>query len=238
MLCRAPYTAGVSPVPEALLEVPLVRHLPEELRERLIASGTQRVFERGEVLFLEGADADAVYAVVSGKVKLVRYSPKGKELLLHLVKPGQSFAEAALFGEGTYPATAVALARTSVWLWERDRLLRLTSEVPGLALAMIGSISMWTRRLVQKLELLTQRRVEERLAIYLLGRSGGHDLAAGEAIELREPRHLIAAQCGTAPEVLSRTLRHLEEEGILSAQPGHVRILDPRRLRELAEAIE
>jgi CRP/FNR family transcriptional regulator, dissimilatory nitrate respiration regulator len=225
-------------VPDALLEVPLVKHLPADLRERFTAFGTERRLERGEILFMEGADAEAMYAVVAGKIKLVRYSPKGKELLLHLVKPGQSFAEAALFGEGTYPATAVALARTSVWVWERERLLRLVAEVPGLGLAMIGSISVWTRRLAQKLELLTQRRVEERFAIYLLGRAGGRELAAGEAIELREPRHLIAAQCGTAPEVLSRTLRRLEEEGILHAEAELIRILEPQRLRDLAEAIE
>jgi len=221
-----------------LLEVPLVRHLPEDLSQRLIAIGTERRFERGEILFMEGATAEAMYAVVSGKIKLVRYSPKGKELLLHLVKPGQSFAEAALFGERTYPATAVALERTAVWVWERDRLLRLIAEVPGLALAMIASISVWTRRLAGKLELLTQRRVEERFAIYLLGRAGGRDLAQGEEIELREPRHLIAAQCGTAPEVLSRTLRRLEEEGILHAEAEVIRILEPQRLRDLAEAIE
>lgn len=228
----------MSRFPEPLLEVPLVKHLPEDLRARFLALGKERYLERGEVLFMEGTNAEAMYAVVSGKVKLVRYSPKGKELLLHLVKSGQSFAEAALFGERTYPATAVAVVRTSVWVWERERLLRLVSQVPGLALAMIGSVSMWTRRLAQKLELLTQRRVEERFAIYLLGRAGGSELAAGEAIELREPRHLIAAQCGTAPEVLSRTLRHLEEEGILSADSGAIRVLEPQRLRELAEAID
>ena len=238
MLRHAPYTARMSRVPEALLEVPLVKHLPEDLRARFLAFGIERGLERGEILFMEGASAEAMYAVVSGKVKLVRYSPKGKELLLHLVKPGQSFAEAALFGERTYPATAVAVTRALVWVWERERLLRLVAEVPGLALGMIASISVWTRRLAQKLELLTQRRVEERLAIYLLGRAGGRELTAGEAIELREPRHLIAAQCGTAPEVLSRTLRRLEEEGILRADSGAIRVLAPRRLRDLAEAIE
>jgi CRP/FNR family transcriptional regulator len=97
---------------------------------------------------------------------------------------------------------------------------------------------MWTRKLASKLELLTQRRVEERVALYLLGRAGSSELAPGATIELDDPRHLIAAQCGTGPEVLSRTFRRLEDDGILTSSPHHVTVLDPLRLRALAEWIE
>jgi len=56
--------------------------------------------------------------------------------------------------------------------------------------------------------------------------------------DLSEPRNLIAAQCGTTPEVLSRTFRRLEDDGILEAAPHHVTIHDPDGLRALAELIE
>jgi CRP-like cAMP-binding protein len=103
---------------------------------------------------------------------------------------------------------------------------------------MLASVSAWTRKLVSKLELLTQRRVEERVALYLMARTAGERLANGDTIVLSEPRNLIAAQCGTAPEVLSRTFRSLEEDGILEAAPRHVTVLDAPRLRSLAEWIE
>ena len=60
----------------------------------------------------------------------------------------------------------------------------------------------------------------------------------GDRIELAESRNLIAAQCGTAPEVLSRTFRRLEDDGVLEAAPHHVIIHDPDALRSLAELIE
>ncbi len=224
--------------PEPLWDVPLLRHLPGEMRERVATAGMPKRLERGEILFLEGNTAECMFAVVSGTIKLVRYSPRGKELLLHLVRPGQSFAEAALFGVGTYPATAVAVEPCELWVWPREKLVRLARETPELALGMIGSIAAWTRRLAGKLELLTQRRVEERFALYLLGRAGGRDLTPGDRVELAEPRHLIAAQCGTAPEVLSRTLRRLEDEGIIAAEPDAVNVLDPVRLGALAESLE
>jgi CRP/FNR family transcriptional regulator len=223
---------------EVLATLPLVQHLSDEQRAVVLAAGHERALERGEILFHEGEPADAFYAVISGQIKLVRYSPRGRELLLHLVSAGQSFAEVALFGRGTYPATAEVVEAVRLWCLPRETILNLLRTSPELGLAMLGSVSHWTRKLAGKLDLLTQRRVEERLAIYLLGRAGTLDLEEGDTIPLAEPRNLIAAQCGTAPEVLSRTFRRLEDDGVLEAEPHHVTVLSPERLRALAEWIE
>jgi CRP/FNR family transcriptional regulator len=223
---------------EVLAELPLLSQLAEDQRSAVIEAGHEKSLERGEILFHEGEPSEALFAVISGQLKLVRYSPKGRELLIHLVNPAQTFAEAALFAAATYPATAEATQACRLWCLPRAALLELMRATPELGLAMLGSISVWTRRVVSKLELHTQRRVEERLAIYLLSRAGSRELEPGDRIELAEPRNLIAAQCGTAPEVLSRTFRRLEEEGVLEAAPRHVTITDPGRLADLAELIE
>jgi len=228
----------VSEHPPTLADLPLLQQLTEEQRARVVTAGHQRTVERGEILFHEGEPAEALWAVIEGRLKLVRYSPQGRELLLHLVHPGQTFAEAALFADGTYPATAEAMESSRLWSLPQAALLDLLRGSPELGLAMLGSISLWTRKLATKLELLTQRRVEERLAIYLLSRAGARELMPGDTVELAEPRNLIAAQCGTAPEVLSRTFRRLEDDGLLSAAPHHVTVHLPDRLRELAEHIE
>jgi CRP-like cAMP-binding protein len=228
----------VSGPQDLLAELPLLSHLSGEQRAVVLTAGHERSLERGEILFHEGAPAEAMYAVIEGQLKLVRYSPKGRELLLHVVVPGQTFAEAALFAAGTYPATAEAMQSCRLWCLPRAGLLELLRSSPELALAMLGSISVWTRKLAAKLELHTQRRVEERLAIYILSRAGSRELEPGDRVELAEPRNLIAAQCGTAPEVLSRTLRRLEDDGVLEAAPHHLTITDPKALRALAEWIE
>ena len=223
---------------EILLTHPLLGGLREEERTRVLASGAGRTLVKGEILFHEGDQAEAMYIVLAGRIKLVRYSPRGKELLLHLARPGDSFAEAALFGTGTYPATAEAVEDSRLWALPRQRLLEEFRRSPELGLSMVASLSMWTRRLAGKLELLTQRRVEERVAIYLLGRGGGRPLEAGAVLRLPEAKQLIAAQCGTAPEVLSRTLRHLEDEGVLSSAGDTITVHDPAALQALAERID
>lgn len=224
--------------PDRLAAIPLFEQLSDEQRGRVAAAGFERSYERGAVVFHEGETAEALFVVLAGQVKLMRYSSKGRELLLHLVHPGQTFAEAALFAGDTYPATAEVVEPTRVWYLPRAALIDLLRGSPELALAMLGSVSMWTRRLASKLELLTQRRVEERLALYLLARAGSEELEAGATIELAQPRNLIAAQLGTGPEVLSRTFRRLEDDAIVAASPHHVTVLDPARLHALAEWIE
>ena len=204
----------------------------------MIRAGGFRQLAKGEILFHEDDPAESMFSVLEGRLKLVRYSPRGKEMLLHLVRPGESFAEAALFGKGTYPASAVALENCRVWAIASHRLKDLIRSDPELGLAMLASVSVWTRKLAANLELLTQRRVEERLAVYLLGRGAAAEISDGDLIELAEPKHLIAAQCGTAPEVLSRTLRRLEEDGVLGSDQKGVRVLDVDRLRALAEWID
>ncbi len=218
--------------------IPLFERLDDEQRRRIAAAGHVRAFARGEMVFHEGEPAEALFVVLTGQVKLVRYSPKGRELLLHLVHPGQTFAEAALFAGDTYPASAEILEPTTVWCLPRAALIELLRVSPELGLAMLGSVSAWTRKLAAKLGLLTQRRVEERVALYLIARAGPGEIHPGDTIQLAEARNLIAAQCGTAPEVLSRTFRRLEEDGILEAAPHHVTVVDPAKLRALAEWIE
>jgi len=218
-------------------DVVLFAHLSPSDRDRVVSAATDHRLAKGEVLFHEGDAAQAIFILLEGQMKLVRYSEKGRELLIHLVKPGQSFAEAALFGSGTYPATAEAIEPSRVLRLARDTLLGLIRADPELGLAMLASTALWTRRLAGKLQLLTQRRVEERLAVYLLSRAGGHQICAGDVVPLGSPKHLVAAQCGTAPEVLSRCFRKLEEAGVFEVGSDSVTVHDPQRLRDLAEWI-
>ncbi len=228
----------MAPESETLRHLPLIQHLSGDQQDEVIQAGRFRELAKGETLFHEGDPAESLFGVMEGRLKLVRYSPRGKEMLLHLVRPGESFAEAALFGTRTYPASAVAVENCRVWALARHRLMELIRSDPDLGLAMLASVSVWTRKLAANLELLTQRRVEERLAVYLLGRRAASEISDGDLIELAEPKHLIAAQCGTAPEVLSRTLRRLEEDGVLDSDQKGVRVLDVDRLRALAEWID
>jgi CRP/FNR family transcriptional regulator len=223
--------------PRILFDAPFLSELGPAERRLMVEGAQRKALERDQMLFRAGDPAEAFFVVTRGRIKLVRHTPQGREMMLHLVEPGQSFAEAAILGDGTYPATSIAVEPSEVCGWKRGRLVSMFDRSPELALAFALSISLWTRRLAKQLELLTQRRVEERLAIYLQGRSGGRPLTAGDEIPLDEPRNLIAAQLGTGPEVLSRTFRRLEEQGVITADGQRVKILDAAGFAALAEPL-
>ncbi len=224
--------------PESLWNLPLLAQLDAATREKMATGGFMRRVPRGALIFTEGEAAQGLWALLEGRIKLVRTSPQGKELLVHLVEPGQTFAEAVLFESSVYPATAVALEKAVLWHWPTDQLRSLLADDPDLAMALLASLARWTRRILMKLDLLTQRRVEERLALYLLARHRGELLEPGAAVHLEHSKRLIAAMLGTGPEVFSRTIRHLEDEGIIESRPDRIIIRDPNALRTLAAGLE
>lgn len=221
---------------EALAEIPTLAAVPLELRLRLAELSSRRRVVRGEMLFNEGDPASFLPLLLSGQVKLFRLGKGGREQVLHLVRAPASFAEAAVFGPGVYPAGAEVVHDGELVAVPRDALLDLLRRRPEAALALLSSMSVWLRRLADLAEGLSLRTVEERVATYLLGvfSRSGEPLRPGLRVGLQDPKHLVAALCGTAPEVLSRTFRRLEEDGAVRVDGPSAEILDPGRLRRLA----
>lgn len=221
---------------DALVRIPTLAAVPRELRVRLAELSSRRAVSRGEQLFGEGDEAGFLPLLLSGQVKLFRVGRGGREQVLHLVRAPASFAEAAVFGPGVYPAAAEVVQEGELVTVPRAPLLDLLRRQPEVTLALLSSMSVWLRRLADLAEGLSLRTVEERVAAYLLslfGRSG-EVLRRGATVAIPDPKHLVAALCGTAPEVLSRTFRRLEDDGAVRVDGPTVELLDPARLRHLA----
>ena len=74
----------------------------------LARMAVKKTFPRQATIFGEGKEAQGFYLLITGQIKLVKSSPEGKEYIIRLVGPGETFAEAAVFGEIPYPATAIS----------------------------------------------------------------------------------------------------------------------------------
>lgn len=220
----------------ALRRLPLFTTLPPPLLEEVAGHCTTRALARGELVFSEGDPASFLPMLLSGQVKLFRAGPDGREQVLHVVRAPTSFAEAAVFGPGIFPATAQVLVAGELATLSRATLLDLLARRPQLVLSLLASMSIWLRRLVDLVEGLSLHSVEERVGAYLwsvFARSG-IALLPGAQVRLEDPKHLIAALCGTAPEVLSRTFRKLEADGAVRVEGPVATLLDPACLQALA----
>lgn len=210
--------------------------LEEEYLAEVAAIAVKRAFAKGESLFNEGDTATGFYLLASGSVKLCKVSPDGKEKVLHFVHPCETFAEAAFFGDGNYPAEARALERGVALFFPREAFMGLLERNPRFSLNLIISLSLLLRRFARQIEELSFAEVPARLAAYLIEMSAKKSTAyQGKTyLDLEMKKGELASSLGTVSETLSRTFKKLKEEAVLDVDGSLVVILDMARLQKLA----
>ncbi len=225
---------------ELLKKSLLFSGLSESDLSQLAMIAVQRNFRKGETLFSEGDDANGFYLLISGSLKLCRVSPDGREKVLHFVKPGESFAEAAFFGNGKYPAEARALEHGEAIYLPKGGFMELLGRNPNFALNLVISLSLMLRHFARQIEELSFADVTSRLASFLLRRAEEKSTNYGGIIyiDLGIKKGELASRLGTANETISRTLRKLKDEGIIDVQGSRIVILKPERLEKLCERYE
>jgi len=202
----------------------------ESLLDRIARMSKLETYDKGDLIFAEGNPCAGMYVVASGAVKVHKIGPDGREHVLHIAEPGDTFGEAAIFlGEEGYPAYAGAVLRSSVVFIPKRRLLEILGEESDLCFQILGSLAAWSHRLVGQLELLALRDAGSRLAAYIRERAGETEL------HLTIPKQTLAAHLGISSETLSRLLTRFEAQGLIESQGRRIRVLDPATLGEIAD---
>ena len=188
---------------------------------------------KGDYLFREGDPAQGFYIVQRGAINVHRVSAAGKEQVIHIFRPIESFAEAALASAGGYPADARATEASAVVLVPKRDFIALLRSRPELAPRMLGSMSQHLRVLVGLLDDLALKDTETRVANWLLKRCP-QPLRAGEiVIELDRTKRVLAAELGATSETLSRTLAKFRDQKLLRVAGRTITITQPRQLDKL-----
>ena len=221
----------VQPV-DVLRRSPLFSTLPVEDLLLLASLAVPRSFRKRETVFREGDRGDGFFVVASGKVKVFKLSEEGKEQVLHVLESGQSFAEAAIFEGGAFPAHAEALADAELLFLPKRPFLELLEKHPKVAVRMLASLSRWLKRMTDLVESLSLRDVEARLVFYLSEELKSRGVAPrdGVTLELGVSKNVLASRLGTVPETFSRTLKKLQEEGLIAVRGKQIRIVSAGRL--------
>ena len=215
-----------------LPDIPLFNGMDED-HVRTLEGRTRRIrLARGEALFLEGDVARGFYVVTLGRVKVYKSSPLGREQILHVVGPGESVGEVAMFSGDTFPATAEALVKTEAVFIPKQALLDMVTREPDVAMALLAGLSRRLREFARLIEDLSLRDVQDRLAAYLLYQS--RDTPSAGALTLPLSKTQLASILGTVPETLSRAFQRLSKEGLVSVRGQTVQIKDRPALQKAA----
>ncbi len=215
----------------SLRRVAIFKGLPEEDLRRIAGYATRQSLEKGEILFEEGGEVRGFYIVTKGLIKAYRIGESGREQLIHLVHPDESFAEPAIAGLPGYPAHTKALEKTDVILVPAAEFLDHLRAQPDLSLRILASLSRHLHELVTTIENYKLRDVETRLLHWLI-----HRCPEGEAsatIRLAISKGTLAAELGTRQETLSRILAKLRDSGEIGVDGRQIEIPDTGKLRRL-----
>jgi CRP/FNR family transcriptional regulator, cyclic AMP receptor protein len=195
---------------------------------------SQRVFEknlaRGEMALNEGATPGALYFVAEGAVKLFKTSAEGKEQILSLMRPGDSFDDVPMFDGGVAPVNVQALCPLKLYGIQRDDLDAILKQYPELSRNVIRILAGRIRYLISLIEDLSFRSVVSRVAKILLETVG-----APQGLTPRLTQRDMAAMAGTAREVVSRSLKYLEDAKLIEMRRHQIAIRDRKGLQQLVE---
>ncbi|MFI5169226.1 MAG: Crp/Fnr family transcriptional regulator, partial [Vicinamibacterales bacterium] len=225
-------------VAEALRAASLYRGLSDDDRQRLAGVSLVKSWDKGETVFSEGDPSDFLLTVLTGRVKVVKLQPSGKEVILEIFGPGDPVGAVVAYEGRPFPASAVALERTTCLLVRRGPLFGLLEQHPSLVR---GLLSAFTRRIVelaQRIPEVAGARVETRFAHLFLKLADrvGRPRGSSVFIPMVLTRQELADLTGTTIETCIRLMSRWGKESILETEKDGFVLADRAALESLTQA--
>jgi CRP/FNR family transcriptional regulator, dissimilatory nitrate respiration regulator len=214
---------------DILRQAPMFSALAGPVLDELLAGASIKPVSRGELLFVQGDPVTSFFVVLDGWVKIYRLTPSGSEAVVAVFTRGQSFAEAAAFVGGRFPASGEAVTDGRILRLSSGNLLRLIRQNPDIGISMLATTSMHLHMLVQQIEQLKAHTGAQRVAEFLssLCRADSGNCS----INLPYDKALIAGRLGMQPESLSRAFARLKSIGVhIEQNQAHIKDIEKLRL--------
>lgn len=221
----------------ALSDLAPFRELPSgALVDVLTDAGLRRVAP-GTTVFVQGTAAARFFLLVEGRLKIEQVTRDGRQIIAHLVAPGEFFGMAICQGRDDYPGTATTLMASTILSWPREAWPRMMIRHPALASCALRTIAGHLQDVVARLLDVTAVRAEQRIArtILRLALEAGTPTADGLEIGFPLTRREIAEMTTTTLHTVSRTLSAWKQAGILADHGRRIAVLDLAALDELAK---
>ena len=218
----------------------LFRDLEAEVLIRVAALAMTRQLGAGETLFWQGDEADALYGMVGGLVRIWVHGPDGKELTLNLMEPGDFFGEIALLDGLSRSATATGLSPTELLVIPRRDFLALLEREPRLARHLIELLCERLRGNTDRLRDTAFLDLGSRLAKTLdaLATAHGRAVPEGTLVDTKLSQSALAQLLGVSREAVNKQLKAFEREGLVAQAGGRLVLPSIEALRIRARARE
>ena len=218
---------------EVLRRAPLFASLGDDAFHLLTKELAEVNLSRGSSLFKEGDQGEELYFIVSGKVKLGRKAPDGRENLLAVLGPGELFGEMALFDPSPRTATATAVSETRLVGLKHSNLRDVLQTRPEVSMQLLQALARHLRRTNESLADLVFSDVPGRVAKALLDLADrfGRPAPDGILVPHELTQEELAQLVGASRETVNKALAEFVQRGWLRLEARAVVILDLNRLR-------
>jgi CRP/FNR family transcriptional regulator len=222
---------------DSLLRVtPVFKKLKPEDRQTIARASSIRRYARGETIFEQGTPSDAFYTIASGRVKIFKMMPTGKDIILEVFGTGDPLGAVAAYDGRPFPASAVALEDTTCVLIPRASFFSLLEQHPSLVRGLMLGLTIRLVELTNRLAELSGGRIEPRFArlfIKLAGEMGRAD-RGGTFIPLALSRQELADMTGTTIETCIRIMSRWGKQDIVRTDKDGFVIVDRQALEGVA----
>lgn len=215
--------------------LPFFRHLPHQAIVEI-----NRLFEdcdilAEQVIYFEGDAGEHLYLVATGKVKLIRSTTSGHEVLLDILRGGDYFGNLSIFDSKSYTETAIAQTDCCILQISAENFEKILKHYPDVLLKVLKVVSQRLEESQEIIKQLSAYSVEQRIAAALirLARKLGEEKGRGVLIQLPFSRQDLAAMTGATIETVSRVMSRFSAEGLVSTGRKWVAINDLGRLEEI-----
>ncbi len=212
----------------------MFRSLSKPQLRQIAGLAIRRSLGTGAIVFSQGDAGDALYGVVTGRVRISALGADGREVFLNEMEPGDTFGEIALLDGATRTATATAIARSELLLIGREGFLGLLRREPELSFHLLELLCQrirWTSGIAEDSALLDS---PGRLARRLLAL--GHQRARGAPgpIQITLSQQEISRYLGLSRQIVNQYLQLWKARGWVALGRGRITVLDAGALQGLA----
>lgn len=225
-------------IERALARVPLFGELEQKARRELARCARLTLVNTGQVVIERGEPAQALFAVESGKLKVVAPRPGGRDATLHILGPGDVFGEVALFQDKGRTARVCALEPAQLIVIDRRDFVELVQRDGTLATRVLTLMARRVHDTITHFDDTTSLDVHQRLARKLLALGelfGKRDVEGHLQLMLTLSQSELAELIDSSRQTVNRLLREWTARGFIRVEKGRVVLLDPPALAEVSE---
>ena len=207
-----------------LKKLELFNGLTKEELQEIKAIMQEKNFAKNEMIFMEGAEANNFYIILTGLVKVFKTDEQGREKTLSLLGNKDFFGEMALLDNNSRSASVQAIDESKLFKISREKFKRLVTEYPEISLKIIATLSQRLRNSNQQIQNLTFKKVKGRLldSLKQLADKYGVEQENGILINKKITHQELANLVGTTRATITKLLGELAEENKLEMKDRYL----------------